>query len=113
MPIKLPKYQKKKKKKHGLPCTLSGKGDNRKNYCYLSLHDGDLGLRLNDGLFVKLQQLVWGLTICLWLGITLARSGCRIREDYSSLFIILIYLSLMHRLSWEPLCEPNFYTFLN
>ena len=65
-----------------------------------------------------------GLTICLWLGppwfnywfsFTLAYS--RISYEYSSLFILVVKLifcvfALMHWLSLEPLCEPNFYVFL-
>ena len=62
------------------------------------------GLRLNDGLFVKLKPVGWGLTICLWLGLpwfnywfsfTLAYS--RISHEYSSLFIIVINLIFMFR----------------
>ena len=69
------------------------------------LHDGGTGLRLNDGLFVKLLPVGWGLTICLWLGppwfnywfsFTLAYS--RISHEYSSLFIIVINLIFMFSL---------------
>ena len=63
------------------------------------MHDGGSGLRPNDGLFVKLEPVGWGLTICLWLGppwlncwfsFTLACSG--IGHECSSLFIVVIDL---------------------
>ena len=68
------------------------------------MHDDGSGLRLNDGLFVKLSPAGWGLTICLWLdppwlkywfSFTLAYS--RISHKYSSLFIIVINLIFMFR----------------
>ena len=31
-----------------------------------SLNDGGSGLRLNDGLDIKLSQVGWGLMLCLW-----------------------------------------------
>ena len=52
-----------------------------------------------------------------WLKLNLG--GCRVIQEYSSLFIIVIYFyffyiyifPMMHRLNWGPLCEPNFMYF--
>ena len=33
-----------------------------------NLNGGGSGLRINDGLFIKLLQVGWGLMLCLWLG---------------------------------------------
>ena len=68
------------------------------NHCWwlcftLSLHDGGSGLRLNDGFFVKLKPVGWGLLICLWLGppwfnyrFSFTVSHNRISHEYSSFF---------------------------
>ena len=34
----------------------------------LACNDGGSGLRLNDGLDIKLSQVGWGLMLCLWPG---------------------------------------------
>ena len=68
---------------------------------------------LNDGLFIKFSQMGRGLKLCLWLGPpwfnqwfswTLARSGCRISQEYSFLFhhfdqLDFCVFAMMHRLS--------------
>ena len=72
----------------------------RTRFCLL--YDGGSGLKFNDGLFVKLSPVGWGLTTCLWLGspwfnywfsFTLAYS--RISHEYSYLFVIVINLIFM------------------
>ena len=81
------------------------------NHCWwlcftLKLHDGGSGLRLNDGLFVKLKPVGWGLTICFWPGppwfnywFSFTLVYRRISHDYSSLFIIVINLIFTFLLS--------------
>ena len=79
-----------------------------------SLFNCTTGLRLNEGLFLKLYLVGWGLKICLWLGppwfnywlsFTLAYST--ISHEYSSLFIIVIALTEL-----RAFMQPKFYVFL-
>ena len=64
--------------------------------------ENNINFRLNDGLFVKLSPVGWGLTICLWprrgstIGFHLVYS--RISHEYSSLFFIVINLIFMFSL---------------
>ena len=83
---------------------------------------GGSHLKLNDGRFVKLSQVGWGLMLCRWLGppwfnqwfsLTLARSGFRFGQVYLSLFHHIDQFDFVSSpwcldLVREPLCEPNF-----
>ena len=80
------------------------------------------GLRLNDGFFIKLSQVGWGLMLCLWLGIAMVQlvgfltpacSGFRFSQEYLSLFHHsdqFDFVSSLWCIVWvrEPLCKPNF-----